>query len=196
MVSTPETLLFLNKLTRIEIVVNDNTKRITRKAVDCTSHEEITLQFNEEKPNKWLVCKQRKIINEQVILNELKDENNPSIPLKFRNFNTPEVQVAFPEDERDNLINMYAYLPLSETKLGLPFIINGDFIPNLDRTDVIRNLEYNNYLAKFAADALVRLFNVVSFELGIERALTVLTQINDSNNDFFTFKSSVYSKER
>lgn len=192
LVASSETLLFLNKLARLEIVVDDYTKRITRKVVDWTSHEEITLQLNEEKPKKWFVCKQRKTITDQLILNELKDENNPSIPLKFRNFNTPEVQVAFPEEQRDNLINMYAYLPLSETKLGLPFIINGDFIPNLDRTDVIRNLEYNNYLAKFAADALVRLFNVVSFELGIERALTILTQINDSNNDFFQHLSQAF----
>jgi hypothetical protein len=192
LVALPETLLFLNKLARLEIVVNDYTKRITRNVVDCSSHEEITLQLNEEKPQKWFVCKERKTITDQAILNELKDENNPSIPLKFRNFNSPEVQVAFPAEERENLINMYAYLPLSETKLGMPFIINGDFIPNLDRTDVIRNLEYNNYLANFAADALVRLFNVVSFELGIDSALSILTQINDSNNVFFQHLSQTF----
>lgn len=189
LVSTPETLLFLNKLSRLEIVVNEETKRITRNVLDCSSHEEITLQLNEEKPQKWFVCKEKKTINDKAILNELKDENNPSIPLKFRNFNSPVVQVAFPAVERENLINMYAHLPLSETKLGVPFIINGDFIPNLDRTDVIRNLEYNNYLANFAADALVRLFNVVSFELGIVSALSILTQINDSNNIFFQYLS-------
>jgi len=192
LVSLPETLLFLNKLTRLEIVVNGNTKRITREVVDCSTHEEITLQLNEENPQKWFVCKERKIITDQAILNELKDENNPSIPLKFRNFNSPEVQVAFPVGEKANLINMYAYLPLSETKLDLPFIINGDFIPNLDRTDVIRNLEYYNYLANFAADALVLLFNVVSFELGIDSALSILTRINDSNNVFFQYLSQSF----
>tara|TARA_R110001592_G_scaffold237306_11_gene496384 strand:+ start:49775 stop:54214 length:4440 start_codon:yes stop_codon:yes gene_type:complete len=185
LVSSPETLLFLNKLARLEIVVNKDVKRITRQVKDYTSHQVITLQLDEQKPQKWFVCKERKVITDQGILNELRDENNPSVPLKFRNFNSPEVQVAFPEELRANLLNMYAYLPLSETKAGLPFIINGDFIPNLDRTDVIRNLEYNNYLANFAADALVRLFNVVSFELGIDRALTILEQINDSNNVFF-----------
>jgi hypothetical protein len=192
LVALPETLLFLNKLARLEIVVDNHTKKITRKVVYYTSHEEIKLQLNEEKPHKWLVCREKKRITDQAILNELKDENNPSIPLKFRNFNTPEIQVAFPVEGRENLINMYAYLPLSETKLGVPFIINGDFIPNLDRTDVIRNLEYNNYLANFASDALVRLFNVVSFELGIDSALSILTKTNDSNNVFFQHLSQSF----
>jgi hypothetical protein len=192
LVALPETLLFLNKLSRLEIVLDNNTKSIKRNVFDYSSHEEITLQLNEEKPQKWFVCKEKKTITDQSILNELKDENNPSIPLKFRNFTTPEVQVAFPAEIRENLINMYAYLPLSETKLGVPFIINGDFIPNLDRTDVIRKLEYNNYLANFAADALVRLFNVVSFKLGIDRALSLLLQINDTKNIFFQYLSQSF----
>lgn len=186
LVDTPETLLFLNKLARIEIVVDGNVKKITRQVFDCNTHEKVNLQLDDEIPQEWLVCKEKSIITDEMILKELKDENNPSIPLKFRNFKTPEVQVAFPLDNRENLINMYAYLPLSETNCGLPYIVNGDFIPNLDRTDLIKNLKYNNALAILAAGVLSNLFKVISNEYSIEQALTLIPESEASTSVFFT----------
>ena len=185
LVAKPETLLFLNKLVRLEIVVDGNVKKITRQVFDCNTHEKVNLQLDEEIHQEWLVCKEKHIITDEMILKELKDENNPSIPLKFRNFKTPEVQVAFPLDKRKDLFNMYAYLPLSETNCGLPYIVNGDFIPNLDRTDLIKNLKYNNALANIAAGVLSNLFKVITSEYGIEQALTLIPQFDSTSTDFF-----------
>ena len=185
LVALPETLLFLDKLTRLEVVVGNRIHRITREVTKYNSYNKINLQLNEELPQEWLVCQETSIITDDIILKELKDENNPSIPLKFRNFNTPQVQIAFPLSQKKDLINMYAYLPLSETKCGLPYVLNGDFIPNLDRTDVIRNLKYNNSLAILASKTLSKLFRIVSKEYGIEQALSLISKSDDSRIEFF-----------
>ena len=185
LVALPETLLFLDKLARLEVVVGDRMNKITREVIKHDTYNKINLQLNSESPLEWIVCQEKNIITDEQILKELKDENNPSIPLKFRNFNTPQVQIAFPLSPRKDLINMYAYLPLSETKCGLPFILNGDFIPNLDRTDIIRNLKYNHSLANLAAKTLSKLFKIVSKEYGIDQALSLVTISGDARIEFF-----------
>ena len=185
LITKPESLLFLDKLARLEVVVGDRINRITREVIKYNSYNKINLQLNEELPQEWLVCQETNTITDEMILKELKDENNPSIPLKFRNFNTPQVQIAFPLVPGKELINMYAYLPLSETKCGLPYILNGDFIPNLDRTDVIKNLKYNNSLATLASKTLSKLFRIVSKEYGIEQALSLISKSDDSRIEFF-----------
>lgn len=185
LVALPETLLFLDKLTRLEVVVGDRINRITREVIKYNSYNKINLQLNEELPEEWIVCQEKSTITDELILKELKDENNPSIPLKFRNFKTPQVQIAFPLLPGKELINMYAYLPLSETKCGLPYVLNGDFIPNLDRTDLIKNLKYNNSLANLASKTLSKLFRIVSKEYGIEQALSLISKSDDSRIEFF-----------
>ena len=194
LVALPETLLFLDKLTRLEVVVGDRINRITREVIKYNSYNKINLQLNEELPQEWLVCQETNTITDEMILKELKDENNPSIPLKFRNFNTPQVQIAFPIVPGKELINMYAYLPLSETKCGLPYILNGDFIPNLDRTDIIKNLKYNNSLANLASKALTKLFRIVSKEYGIEQALSLISKSDDTRIEFFKHLTESFVK--
>jgi hypothetical protein len=194
LVALPETLLFLDKLTRLEVVVGDRINKINREVIKYNSYNKINLQLNEELPQEWLVCQETNTITDEMILKELKDENNPSIPLKFRNFNTPQVQIAFPLVPGKELINMYAYLPLSETKCGLPYILNGDFIPNLDRTDVIKNLKYNNSLANLASKTLSKLFRIVSKEYGIEQALSLISKSDDSRLEFFKHLTESFVK--
>jgi hypothetical protein len=45
-------------------------------------------------------------------------------------------------------------LPLSNSKFKLPFLVNADFIPDLDRTDIIHNLKYNTEVLNFVAITL------------------------------------------
>ena len=196
LVASPEALLFLDKLARLEVVVGNNATKITRETVKHDSYEKIVLQINEGEKQEWLVCKESSIITDESILGELKDENNPSIPLKFRNFNNPNVQIAFPVEQKKDLINLYAYLPLSESKCNLPFIVNGDFIPNLDRTDLIKNLKYNNSLADIASKALVKLFKIISKEYNIEKALLLVSEFNDLRLDFFKSLNDSFIKSK
>jgi hypothetical protein len=184
LLASPETFLFLDKLARLEVVVGNRINRITREVINYNSYSKINLQLNGELPHEWLVCQETSTITDNLILKELKDENNPSIPLKFREFKTPQVQIAFPLLPKKDLINMYAYLPLSETKCGLPYVLNGDFIPNLDRTDLIKNLKYNNSLANLASKTLSKLFRIVSKEYGIEQALSLISNSDDSKIEF------------
>ena len=186
LVETPETLLFLDKLSCLEIVIDGQVRKINREVINYDAYEKVILTLNENPPQEWLVCKEKQEIKDEVIIEELKDENNPSIPLKFRNFKSPEVKIAYPLVKRENLINLYAYLPLSDTKYELPYVVNGDFIPNLDRTDLIKNLKYNNALADIAASVLSNIFKILTKELGIEPALSLLTHFGVSNSDFFS----------
>lgn len=185
LIDNPEALLFLNNLHQLEIIVDGVSKKIIRSVeVFDKGYKKISLQLNEEKPLIWLICEETETIIDEDIIAELKDENNPSIPLKFRDFRKPKIQIAFPFIPKDDLINLYSYLPLSETIYGLPYVINGDFIPNLDRTDLIKNLEYNNYLSDLGSRVLVNLFRVISLELGLDRAFELIPSVDEFNIDF------------
>jgi hypothetical protein len=185
LIASKEALLFLDKLARLEIVIDGKVKRVVRDVDSYDSHQRVILQVNDDEPEEWLVCQEKQTIEDQEILRELNDENNPSIPSKFRNFRTPQIQIAFPLVPQSDLINLYAYLPMSETKHGLPYIVNGDFIPNLDRTDLIKNLKYNNSLSTLTAKVLSSTFKVVSQECGIDQALTLIPKFEESNTGFF-----------
>lgn len=186
LVAAPETLLFLDKLSCLEIVIDGQVHKINREVIDCNTHEKVILTLNENPPQEWLVCKEKQEITDEEILKELRDENNRSIPPKFRDFKSPEVKIAYPLEKKENLINLYAYLPLSHTKHELPYVVNGDFIPNLDRTDLIKNLKYNNALAPLAANVLSNIFKIITRELGIEQALTLIPRFGVSRSDFFS----------
>ncbi|MHA1414109.1 MAG: sacsin N-terminal ATP-binding-like domain-containing protein, partial [Promethearchaeota archaeon] len=44
-------------------------------------------------------------------------------------------------------IGVYSFLPIKEIESGLPFIIQADFLTNPGRTDIVRNVEWNKWLA-------------------------------------------------
>jgi len=130
-------------------------KEITKKE----GFDSINLYVNNNSHSEWLIhTKNDIVITDVEVINELLNESVTAVPAKMRHFRTPRITIALPKSQlNDDVINLFTYLPLSNSKFKLPFLVNADFIPDLDRTDIIYNLKYNNEVLKFVALTLEEL---------------------------------------
>jgi hypothetical protein len=113
------------------------------------------------------------------VVNELLDESVTAVPAKMRQFRTPSITIALPKKQlNDDVINLFTYLPLSNTKFKLPFLVNADFIPDLDRTDIIHNLKYNSEVLKFVAVTLQEFSQKLAINNQFEYLNTLLPDFN------------------
>lgn len=166
----PYLLIFLENLTQLKIkapsltFTENNVSRtfqdlevnfVKEKAVK-DDFDSINLYVNHISHSEWLIYTKNDIVISDVeVINELLDESVTSVPAKMRHFRTPRITIALPRKPlRDDIINLFTYLPLSNSKFKLPFLVNADFIPDLDRTDIIHNLKYNSEVLKFVAITL------------------------------------------
>ncbi len=163
----PYLLIFLENLTQLKIkapslsyIENGGSASYPDLDVDfvkeLTNNDEfdsINLFVNKNAHSEWLIyTKNDLVITDDEVINELLDESVTSVPAKMRHFRTPRITIALPRTPlKDEVINLFTYLPLSNSKFKLPFLVNADFIPDLDRTDIIQNLKYNNEVLKFVA---------------------------------------------
>ncbi len=163
----PYLLIFLENLTQLKIkapslsyIENGGSASYPELNVDfvkkLTNNDEfdsINLFVNKNAHSEWLIyTKNDLVITDDEVINELLDESVTSVPAKMRHFRTPRITIALPSTPLiDEVINLFTYLPLSNSKFKLPFLVNADFIPDLDRTDIIQNLKYNNEVLKFVA---------------------------------------------
>jgi hypothetical protein len=163
----PYLLIFLENLTQLKIkapslsyIENGGSAFYPDLDVDfvkeLTSNDEfdsINLFVNKNAHSEWLIyTKNDLVITDIEVINELLDESVTSVPAKMRHFRNPRITIALPSKPlKDEVINLFTYLPLSNSKFKLPFLVNADFIPDLDRTDIIQNLKYNNEVLKFVA---------------------------------------------
>lgn len=163
----PYLLIFLENLTQLKIkapslsyIENGGSASYPELDVDfvkeLTNNDEfdsINLFVNKNAHSEWLIyTKNDLVITDDEVINELLDESVTSVPAKMRHFRTPRITIALPSTPlKDEVINLFTYLPLSNSKFKLPFLVNADFIPDLDRTDIIQNLKYNNEVLKFVA---------------------------------------------
>ncbi|MEZ5044067.1 MAG: hypothetical protein R2828_29510 [Saprospiraceae bacterium] len=154
--SNPYLLIFLENLIKLDIVLPDDFISIEKSVRKDEALDIISLEQNGITLSDWIVFSNPNELKDEKIITELLDENNKSVPNNFRNFRTPTVSVVIPKDDQENLVNLFTYLPLSKTRYGLPYIVNADFIPNLDRTDIIPSLEYNFKVAEFVGEELLK----------------------------------------
>ena len=151
----PYLLIFLENLVSLEIKIPNEIILLEKEIEKQKNFDLLTLKSNNNQHGKYLTySKEYEITNPDVIA-ELSDENITAIPSKMRNFRKPKISLALPLNQNSELINLFTYLPLSNTKYGLPYIINADFIPDLDRTDLVHNLKYNAEVLKFASETLL-----------------------------------------
>jgi hypothetical protein len=163
----PYLLIFLENLTQLQIKAPSLT--YTENGVS-TSFPELDIDFIKKKAkndefdsielfvnriphSEWLIyTKNDLVITDKEVIRELLDESITSVPAKMRHFRTPIITIALPNKTLiDEVVNLFTYLPLSNSKFKLPFLVNADFIPDLDRTDIIHNLKYNEEVLKFVA---------------------------------------------
>lgn len=166
----PYLLIFLENLTQLKIkapslTFTENNVSRSFEALEVNFVKEKTIKdefdsinlfVNHSSHSEWLIyTKNDVVISDVEVINELLDESVTSVPAKMRHFRTPRITIALPiKPLKDDIINLFTYLPLSNSKFKLPFLVNADFIPDLDRTDIIHNLKYNTEVLKFVAITL------------------------------------------
>jgi len=189
----PYLLIFLDNLTQLSIKapsithningINSSFPALAVKFVkDISTDDEfdtIKLSINNKTHSEWLIhTKNNLVITEDEVINELLDESVTAVPAKMRNFRSPRITIALPKSSLDSdTINLFTYLPLSNTKFKLPFLVNADFIPDLDRTDIIHNLKYNNEVLKFIAITLQELSQRLALNNKFEYLNTLLPDL-------------------
>jgi hypothetical protein len=151
----PYLLIFLENLVSLDIKIPNEIILLEKEIEKQKNFDVLTLKTNNKEDGKYLTFSNEYEITNPEVIAELLDENITAIPSKMRNFRKPKVSIALPISDNSELINIFTYLPLSNTKHDLPYIINADFIPDLDRTDLVHNLKYNAEVLKFAAEALI-----------------------------------------
>jgi len=177
----PYLLIFLENLVSLEIKIPDEIILLEKEIEKQKNFEILTLKSNNNEGEKYLTySKEYEIINLDVIA-ELLDENITAIPSKMRNFRKPKVSIALPLIDNSDLINLFTYLPLSNTKHGLPYIINADFIPDLDRTDLVHNLKYNEEVLKFASETLLTFSQILINDNKYSDFLKLIPDFKNSN---------------
>ncbi len=190
----PYLLIFLDNLTQLKI--NAPSVSYTEKGVNhslpslnVTFFKEIIndevfnsikLFVNNSTHSEWLIhTKNDLIISNEEVVNELLDESVTAVPAKMRNFRTPRITIALPKHSlNEDTINLFTYLPLSNTKFKLPFLVNADFIPDLDRTDIIQNLKYNREVLLFVALTLEELSQKLAQNNQLEYLNTLMPDLS------------------
>lgn len=154
----------------------DFIKDVTKK----DGFDSINLFVNSSSHSEWLIyTKDDIVITDEEVVNELLDESVTAVPAKMRQFRSPSITIALPKKQlNDDVINLFTYLPLSNSKFKLPFLINADFIPDLDRTDIIHNLKYNNEVLKFVAITLQEFSQKLAKNNQFEYLNTLLPDFN------------------
>lgn len=186
--NNPYLIMFLKNIKKLKI----NSifyKHIFEKeeVVDDKGRTMLNLLVDGKITSQWVKFSNTYILEDSEILSELSDINNKSIPDHFRNFTKPKIDVLVPVHQINNPINVFAYLPLTETKLNLNYIVNGDFIPNLDRSNILENLSYNLKLAYFTG---IEVLNACeSFALNYDfESLKKIFPIYEEENNLFKIK--------
>jgi len=207
--ANPYLLIFLKKLIRLKITLPTEERIYEKEIVEENGRETIKLKQSDGSINDWIRFTGEYLIEEEGIIQELSDENNKSVPSNFRNFRTPKIDIVIPKEVNTNMVNLFTYLPMSDTQYQLPYIVNGDFIPNLDRTNLISTLEYNYRIADFVAEELLKSCTklaknkqyeylkklIPTYELGNNRyASTVQGHFINEVNNHYIFPTS-YSED-
>ncbi len=103
----------------------------------------------EEEIIKWLYFSKNFVISE-----DLKDDVQV---LQWRKgLDSREVAIAIKLDEDLNIkeeynatahFGVYSFLPIKEVRSNLKYLIQGDFLTNIGRTDILRESNWNNWMA-------------------------------------------------
>lgn len=181
----PYLLIFLENLRELRVTTPDN-EHIYERVLhsDESGRERIRLKINGSSYSDWLSFSDKFMIEDENIISELADENNTSIPEHFRKFRNPQIDILVPLDKVENPINIFAYLPLSATKYQLDYIVNGDFIPNLDRSNFNESLSYNLKLAEFVGQKILKACESLASTSEFEKVKQIFPSFEASNNRY------------
>lgn len=181
----PYLLIFLKNLRELKVTTPENEHIFERVLYsDESGRERIRLKINGSVYSDWLTFSDKFKIEDENIISELADENNTAIPAHFRKFRNPQIDLIVPLNKVENPINIFAYLPLSATKYQLDYIVNGDFIPNLDRSNFNESLSYNLKMADFAGQQILKACESFSSTSEFEKIKQLFPGFEAGNNRY------------
>ncbi|MCX2741460.1 sacsin N-terminal ATP-binding-like domain-containing protein [Pontibacter anaerobius] len=149
-----KTMLFLKHINQLKYREGDNLQIVKRKQI--SESPKIIVLDNSTSHTSWMMFEKEYTISDEKVINDLADPNNSSIPPKFRHFRQPKIKFALPIDNKGNIAShgssydIFAYLPCRDENFGFPFLLNSDFIPDLSRNRINKNLELNKDILKRA----------------------------------------------
>lgn len=154
-------ILFLQNIKKIELhdKINNIKRTIVAKPEDRTTFKpNYDICFVEESENGKLKVRDKWLIFHSgcIVPNEVK-EDSMTIAWERQNVTKREVLAIFRLDEKDNLLKeekgtaytgAFSFTPLKETKTGLKFNFQADFLTTPGRADIQREAIWNEWLAR------------------------------------------------
>ncbi|MBJ7428198.1 MAG: hypothetical protein JHD28_04465, partial [Bacteroidia bacterium] len=143
-------LLFLRRITSVEIVFNNHTIAF-KKEKKQDNIEIVSLKKNDELLSNWYLKNWIHNIPQE-IQNELKSD--PKTPKKIQSMEKTEISFAIEiNDTFDEIkllekgeITLYSYLPTTEKEYNIPFIVNCNFLLDASREKIHKNRKWNEWL--------------------------------------------------
>lgn len=127
----------------IEFYVRGDINKIgayTCKKIQIRTESTNSHNNSETKTSEWIVGS----LNVGISEDGKKNLPNSKLYDKKRASESTKVSIALPiGSEEERSYPLYCYLPLSESDTGLPFILQGDFIPTVDRKYIQMDLLWN-----------------------------------------------------
>ena len=144
----PETILFLSKLKKIQIITDDGDTLTISK--DDRQAPLIQISIGRTKDNK---SHSEVEVREFLLFSETVDRPQDIKHEKRIGINKRDIFIAFSIDNnKETMGKIFAYLPI-RSDTGFPFIINADFILPSSRED-IQDVPWNRWLIKCIANLL------------------------------------------
>ena len=147
MLEDPQFLLFLNA-DDININFFQNSTKII-SAGRKTSNGEVHLICDNNVVSRWLVHTTKPILVDYSIRNNLKNDFNT--PPKLKEATDFEISFAVSISEKGEIQEvkdsvLYTFLPTSYKNLGVPFLINANFITDAGRQQLHQHSEWNRLI--------------------------------------------------
>ena len=154
----PERVYFMRSIRSMKVVVDGIERHVTTNI----EGERIKVCHDDS----TLVCRLYEYSHlavPQAISAELRNGANlEGMPDRMREIESTSVQVVLHPIDKSPAHNLSATLPMVSTAYGLPYVVNAEFLPNTDRSDVDHSLRYNLWLlhqcGRCAADVLPNLW--------------------------------------
>lgn len=180
-----EILLFIPHVTDVEVTVDGRVSHHVTKD-----------------RNKWLVWSDKDPATELLkwVRNEFKNGNGGKIPPKFKDIDAVQISFAVRKDGKRIVpvenARVYNYLP-TELRLGLPFFVNADFIPDASRSGLHPGLLWNDTVIGDCGKYFVKWFASLletEGEYDMESVFSIYPQVKSTDHYPSLFMNNVHSE--
>lgn len=178
----PEMILFLRRLSIIEIKNGDKIDKFER--VHDAQNQLMVLKKNGHIHSQWLIKQYFFTIPaDQKIF--LKGLSGRECPVRLQEAEQTSITFATKVVKENNKLIItpvndaivYSYLP-TQVKTGLPFLVNGDFLLNVERSQLINNIWNNKLFYTLASYHIQWLADLTHIEIYRLQILKLLTSAN------------------